>query len=199
MKQKNSIALSLFLLTTFVSSFFIQKYSEGSERLPAEIESFYRDFNFVSSFSTPKERSGLIYLSKLPPKDRSEKPLPKRLKKVQEIANQIKDKIWRVDLGMVASKLQPKNKILPAELVKIDNFRITKDGLFVRVTAYSIQPRVNLILVAQYESYSGDESKIPSVQERLELAKTVTPRSEIHHWVKMDGSWMLKEAKIVFL
>lgn len=199
MKQKNSIALSLFLLTTFVSSFFIQKYSEGSERLPAEMVSFYSGYNFVSSFSTPKERSGLISLSKLPPKDRPKKSLPKRLKKVQKIAKEIKSRIWSVDPGIAIFPRQPSDGIISAELVTVDNFNTTKDRLVVQVTVYSIEPKVNLILVSQYESYSGDESKIPSLQERFELFRTLTPRREIHHWIQMDGRWMLKEAKIVLL
>ena len=199
MKQKSSSAVRLIIFTIFISTFFIQQYSESSEKLPAEIGSFYRDFNFVSSFSTPKERSGLIHLAKLPPEDRPKQPLPARLRRVQEIADQIRDRIWRIDPGIVASKLLLKNQVLPAELVKIDNLKINKDELFVRVTAYSIGPRVNLILVAQYENYAGDESRIPSLQERLELLQALTPRSEIHHWVKIDGSWVLKEAKVVLL
>lgn len=199
MKNRKSIALCSALLTIFISAFFIQQYSESFEKLPADIGSFYRDFNFVSSFSTPKERSGLTPLAKLPSEDRPKQPLPARLRKVQEIAGRIRDRIWRIDPGIVASKLLLKNQVLPAELVKIDNLKINKDELFVRVTAYSIGPRVNLILVAQYENYAGDESRIPSLQERLELLQAVTPRSEIHHWVKIDGSWVLKEAKVVLL
>jgi len=199
MKNRKSIALCLILSTIFISTFFIQKYSESSEKLPAEIVGFYSGYNFVSSFSTPKERSGLTALSKLPPKARPEKSLPTRLKKVQEFAKEIESRIWRVDPGIAIFPRQPSDEIISAELVIVDNFRTIKDRLVVQVTVYSIEPKVNLILVSQYESYSGDESKIPSLQERLELFQTLTPRSEIHHWVQMDGRWMLKEAKIVLL
>jgi len=199
MKNRKSIALCLILFTTFISTFFIQKYSESSEKLPAEMVNFYSGYNFVSSFSTPKERSGLISLSKLPLKDRPKKSLPKRLKKVQEIANEIKRRIWRVDPGIAIFPIQTSDGIISAELIIVDNFRTIKDRLVVQVSVYSIEPKVNLILVSQYESYSGDESKIPPLQERLELFQTLTPRRELHHWVQMDGHWMLKEAKIVLL
>lgn len=199
MKNRKSIALCLILSTIFISTFFSQKYSESSEKLPAEIVRFYSGHNFVSSFSTPKERSGLTALSKLLPKDRPKKSLPERLIKVREIAKEIESRIWRVDPGIAIFPKQPRAGIIPAELVIADNFSTIKNRLFIQVTVYSIEPKVNLILVSQYERYSGDESKIPSLQERIELFRTLTPRSEIHHWVRMDGRWMLKEAKVVLL
>ena len=165
--------------------------------LPLEIDAFYRDFNFVSSFSTPAERVGLAELYCAKRENRINRPLSDRLKKVACVIKELNRRTWNIDPEIHIHRMKPMAHIHPAKLITVDHFRAGRNAITVQVRVCSLEPEVNQVLVAFYERYSGDRDKLPSLQQELVPIQKRAPTTEIHQWVNMDGRWILKEAKLV--
>ncbi|UCH21717.1 MAG: hypothetical protein JSU83_00125 [Deltaproteobacteria bacterium] len=196
MKNKLFFIFSLsMMLLSLVPRF--EFHASAKDQLPLQITEFYDDFNFVSAFSTPEERAALQYLSRLAPDKRPHKKLTDRLKRVQEIAQKIEKNIWQADPG-ISLRTQLPEKIQPAKLVAIRKFHLKKDRVSVWVNIFHIHLQLNTILVSEYEKNSGRNNS-PSIQEQLERVQTEMPQTEIHHWLKINGRWLLDAARILLL
>jgi hypothetical protein len=174
----------------------VSRYSAGNAQLPPEIKKFYEDLNFVSSFSTPDERGHLALLGS---PDLQTKPLPERLRKVQDMIKNINDKIWSVDPGIDTKPvMRYRTGEIPAEFMKIEDVKTIQGSIDIRVKVYSLEPEMNLLLISRYEKQLK-EKNTPSLDDNSSAMLNETPRTEIHKSLKINGRWMLRDAKAVLL
>jgi len=174
---------------------------QNSPRIPAQISDFYRDFNFVCSFSTQSERDRLSkYINKESPPERMQS---KRLTKIFHLLEKLFDQVYFYDTKMIV-------KPYPRVAGRLNNFHsvfyeIKNIGLFngktvIEVVVYSLEPNVVLRFISQYEENMGNESELPSEEERKRMAQSGRFQSkEFHKWFQHNGKWKREEARFVLL
>lgn len=189
------------LLIVFISQLGCVDSAEeliGENKIPAQISQYYRDYNFVSSFSSPGERSRLASYISI-----SQKQLPthlkhKRLRRICKLMRKLNLQVMQTDLGMLLG--QPNLYKIRTELMKVCGAQRHGNGITVEVLVYNLDSGVNLQLISLYDKYRGDEKSIPSEEQCIEMAKSPTaPRREIHRWTLVDRNWLKAEANIILL
>jgi hypothetical protein len=160
--------------------------------LPEQISRYYEGYNFVSSFSTMKERSQLIAYLK-----GQGQPGSNRLKKILDLMKKLQAQIQSIDPKMVVPPYQVVY-IDYAGIAEVESLSITDDKATVRVTIYGLEPEANTWLISQYDQSGRDEQKLPTPEKRLDLAKTSKfRRSEVHLWAKFKDGWKKNEANLI--
>jgi hypothetical protein len=199
-KIKNpGISLSCLVLMLPMLLFLDRRKAEtDDDKLPPEINAYYDEFNFVNSFSSLTERSELAgHLS--------EKSLPERfgderLQKTFRLMKKIKSRVVLEDSDMVLWSKPGIDYLFPSELVRIERTQRGGGKIKAEVTVFYLEPKANLLLIAQYEKARGEESGLPSLKDRLSLAGPgLTHRQEIHTWVETGGEWKKQLANLVLI
>jgi len=176
-------------------------HSQKSPTVPPEIAEFYRDYNFVASFSTPAERDILIdHFSKdaLP-----DDLCSSRMIRVFRLMKKLYSKITRIDPEMVMHVGPRKSTIkyfFNAELLDIKKVDRSGEKAVVEISSYSLEPEFVSRYIKQYEARQDREEEVPSEEKRIESLKNhIIPKTEFHIWLYQNGSWSKAEYKNVYI
>jgi len=200
MRRLLMIGLSLAFIIPISSWPDHNKKTSEKKEIPLQISEFYKDCNFISSFSSRDEREELIaYLSKkeLPKEHKSE-----RLEKVFQLMQNVKSKIMISDPGMIIQTMPSSEQIFRSALTEVRKIQKGDQETAVEVLVCALAPEENFRYISQYDENRGDERKIPSEEERIESAKSklrFAPVIEIHKWLLIDGRWMKQDANVLLL
>ncbi|MBN1224168.1 MAG: hypothetical protein JXB23_13050 [Candidatus Aminicenantes bacterium] len=196
------LRFGLFAFSLSMTAIMGLSLVDGSKQTvaPVEIAAFYEDYNFISSFSTARERSTLLDdWENAPVPEDSKKP---RLEKVLSKMKKLKDKIWVADPGMLigASKCTRYFGFhFRPVLFRIENTHVDGDVVTVEVHSYELGPEMILRFISDYDRNMGDEEKFPSFKERLQGAQAKPLGVEVHRWCCRSGKWMKSAADLFFL
>jgi len=163
--------------------------------VPAEIERHYRDYNFVNAFSTRGERT-MIASGRAP----SERRLGKVARAMKRIAERVED----TDPGIrVGGRGALDETAFRSDLVRIESWRTSKNGeeAWVTLDVSTLDPGPNIILVGKFDEVAAGDS-VPSIDAILAARPSRTPEihtTEVHHWLRMDGTWRRDAATLHFL
>jgi hypothetical protein len=197
-KRFFSMALPLAFIFPFLWTLCSGQEQSESQSIPLEISEYYKNYNFISSFSSESERRTLVgYLDqeKLPEKLKSE-----RLEKVFQLMKKVKAKVMKFDPKMTVQVKPTLANIFPSEMIEMRNFKQSAGEASIEVASYALKPEENFRFIALYDEHMGNEKEIPSENERLKTAKSKFPaRVEIHKWLYANGQWMKQEANVVFI
>ncbi|MBE9546802.1 MAG: hypothetical protein IMF10_04795 [Proteobacteria bacterium] len=163
--------------------------------IPAEIAEYYRDYNFINSFSTGQERSLIAcYISQKGP---THKPIKdKRLAKIYELMKKQDAKIMRVDPEIMRQKVVPCPYYNRSDLFEIIDVQQADREITVKVFVRYLNYKMNIMFISQYDSYD----KIPSEKKRLEMIGSSNMSSqEIHKWTLVERRWLKTEKDIRLL
>ena len=194
------IILPLVIVLSELSWVSSNQDSAVNNKIPPQIYEYYRDYNFVSSFSSESEREILaryLYHKELPDRIKYE-----RLEKIYGLMKNLNAQVMRIDPEMVFPKTLSDQYAIRPELMEIRDAQRHNNEFAIEIFVYKIGSESNLRLISQYNEYGGDESKIPSEEQRIQAAMSIstsTPREEIHKWEFIYGKWMKTEADIVLL
>ena len=176
-------------------------HSQNSPTVPLEIAEFYKDYNFVASFSTPAERDILIdHFSKdaLP-----DDLCSSRMIRVFRLMKKLYSKITRIDPEMVMHVGPRKSTIkyfFNAELLDIKKVDRSGEKAVVEISSYALEPEFVSRYIEQYEAGQNREEDVPSEEKRIESLKNhIIPKTEFHIWLYQKGSWTKAEYKNVYI
>lgn len=195
----------MFVILTLWQFLPVLGYTDSEQKLtinneiPPQIYKYYKDYNFVSSFSSESERSLLTsFLSskELPAHLKSE-----RLRKIYKLMKNLKMQVMRIDPQIVVPLIPPLNQnIIQPELIKINGVQRHDNEARIEVLVYAIDQGTNLKLISVYDTYGGNERKIPSEEQRIQMSiSKFAPRKEIHKWILINGKWLKQEANTLLL
>jgi hypothetical protein len=162
--------------------------------VPAEIDRHYRDYNFVNAFSTRGERT-MIAAGRAP----SEPRLGRIARAMRRIAARIED----VDPGMVMDGGNVSlETALRSDLVRIASWRTDKEGSegWVTLDVSTLDRGTDVIFVGKFDELAPGEV-VPTL-ERISGAAPARPAfhtTEVHHWIRIDGTWRRDAATLHFL
>lgn len=166
--------------------------------IPQEISEFYKDYNFVSSFSSCSEREEL--LSNLAQKRRPREFKSDRLEQVFHRMKKLMGRVLEYDSKMDYPKRPGGFYIFRSELIELKNFSRNEKDAEVKVSVYLLKPEVILRFISQYEVHGGDVEKIPSIEQRIRAADSGSaPRIEVHKWTLTNGEWKKKGFNLIFI
>ncbi len=199
MRRLIFVVLSLAAFSAELGWTDSEEKATNNSTIPSQIAEYYRDHNFVASFSSESERGLLVYLSHtgLPAPFKSE-----RLGRIYKLINKLDAQLMRIDPGMVIWPKMDQHPVRP-ELIRICDVQRDNDEIAVEVLVYMMDTETNFKLVSLYDESGGDEENIPSQEQRIQMAQmgmsASAPRKGIHKWMLTDGSWMKTEADIWLL
>jgi hypothetical protein len=197
MKRKMYFYLVLGVLFLPLASPSISGEEVKPTPLPVQISRYYEGYSFVSSFSTKQERSQLMAClkgQKLPAQ-----PGCTRLNKILDKMKELQVLVQSIDPKMVVPP-SPVVYIDYAGIVEVKSISVLDDKATVHVTIHGLEPEASTWLISQYDQSGGDEGKLPSPENRLELAKASTfRRAEIHIWSKFKSGWRKSEVNLILL
>lgn len=175
--------------------------SQVSANIPVQISDFYRDYNFVCSFSTQTERMKLI--SYFDGETLLEEIRSKRLDKIFQMMKDIKNRVLIVDPEMVIW-VKPSSScyqyVFHPEIIEIKDIILSSGKALVDVLVYELEPEVIVKFIYQYDENKGDEARIPSEEERIRIAKSrIIQKKEFHRWFLQNERWMKFDANIIQL
>jgi hypothetical protein len=188
--------LALFFLLLPLTFSAPAEANSGAGLIPRPISQYYEDYSFVSSFSTPQERTELAAYLRMPGlPDRYKNG---RLKKVFELMKKLRAQIINIDPKITIDPSHKMEHVDYVGLIKVKGVKLSGDRASVDVLFYGLRPEANLWLIAEYEKSGGDETKIPSPEQRLARAGASTfQRAETHNWAKINGEWKKNELNII--
>ena len=198
MHKKNHLLLLAILLG---STALLQAEEQEQRLMPEEIQVFYRDYNFVCSFTTPAERMRMAACL-------DDGVLPRELdsQRFQEVFSRMKRIIAQVhivDSDMVYPRGSGKNLqkvVFRQELFEVKNYRLNGNSAGVDVFAYALEPEMVMRYISDYEENQGDGEKIPSESQILEEARSrIEQRQETHTWKYINGQWRKSFNSYIFL
>lgn len=161
--------------------------------VPAEIEQHYREYNFVNSFSTADERhtiaAGVV-------------PSHERLGRVARLMNRLAQRIEEIDPGIFLHSSPRHESEFRSDLVRIASSRVDEAAgeAWVTLDVTTLDRGSNVTLVSKFDDL-GAARPTPSLDVLLS-AMPAFPRihtSEIHHWIRVDGTWRREAATLIFL
>jgi hypothetical protein len=163
--------------------------------VPAEIDQHYRDYNFVNSFSTRSERT-MIAAGRAP----SEPRLGRIARAMGRIAARIED----IDPGLVADGNVSPETALRSDLVRIESWRTNKEGSegWVTLDVSTLERGPDVLFVGKLEDRARGEGEAAAALDRILRAAPVRPAfhtTEVHHWIRIDGTWRRDAATLHFL
>jgi hypothetical protein len=163
--------------------------------VPAEIERHYRDYNFVNAFSTRGERTMIAA---------GRAPSERRLGKIARAMKRLAARVSEIDPGMVAGGGAATHETaFRSDLVRIASWRTGARGeeAWVTLDVSTLDRGANIILVGKFDEVAGGES-VPSIDAILAATPWPGPSihtTEVHHWIRMDGTWLRDAATLHFL
>jgi hypothetical protein len=163
--------------------------------VPTEIERHYRDYNFVNAFSTRGERTMIAS---------GRAPSERRLGKIARAMKRIADRVEDTDPGiLVGGRGVSDETAFRSDLVRIASWRTSENGeeAWVTLDVSTLDPGPNIILVGKFDEVAGGGSA-PSIDAILRAARSQAPgihTTEVHHWIRMDGTWRRDAATLHFL
>jgi hypothetical protein len=197
MKRKMYFFFALGFLFSSLASPSTSPEEPKPSPLPEQISRYYDDYSFVSSFSTKQERSKLMAC--LRGHRLSAQPGYTRLNKILDKMKELQVLVQSIDPKMVVPP-SPVVYIDYAGIVEVKSISVLDDKATVHVTIHGLEPEASTWLISQYDQSGGDEGKLPSPENRLELAKASTfRRAEIHIWSKFKSGWRKSEVNLILL
>ena len=163
--------------------------------VPAEIDRHYRDYNFVNAFSTRGERT-MIAAGRAPSEP--------RLGRVARAMRRIAERVSEIDPAMVAGwRDASRETAFRSDLVRIASWRADNRGdeAWVTLDVSTLDRGTNVILVGKFDELAGGDSA-PSIDAILAAAPSRGPAihtTEVHHWIRIDGTWRRDAATLHFL
>jgi len=190
MKRVVTIVCGLSLALVALTMLWGTSPPGRSVEMPEEIAQFYEDSNFAACFSTPFERAGLHLVADL---DRAV-GIPERLRTVGSRLKRIGGKIQRIDPGIFTDPAG--FTVVPgAEVTQVTDVQMEYGTARVRVKVWPMSPAHNVHLVANYERQKRTRATEGDLKDLFDQ----TPRTEVHSWQLVNGTWMRKEAILVLL
>jgi hypothetical protein len=119
---------------------------------------------------------------------------------MKRIAARIED----VDPGMIVGSPSVSETAMRSDLVRVVSWRTEKDGdeAWATLDVSALDEGTGAILLAKFDELAKGEAP-PSIDELLAAApRSARPAihtTEVHHWVRMDGTWRRDAATRHFL
>jgi len=161
--------------------FLVQHVQAQNNRLPEDIEEYYRDRNFMNTFSFKSEREILFTLL-----SKGEDPAELQDDRMLQIANIMKglvEKILPVTDNMSTIGMLPIQLTLP-EINHVYEWKKHNDRIQVIMDTYSLDHDTNVKMVA---SYTPDQ--IPQKYDPIDLSSLKFRCQEVHEWYYHDNGW----------
>jgi hypothetical protein len=166
-----------------------------SAAVPAEIERHYRDYNFVNAFSTRGERTMIAA---------GRAPSERRLERIARAMKRLADRVSEIDAGIFAGEREAAHEsAFRSDLVRIASWRTSANGeeAWVTLDVSTLEPGPNIILVGKLDEVAPGAA-VPSIDAILRAARAQAPAihtTEVHHWIRMGGTWRRDAATLHFL
>ena len=130
-------------------------------------------------------------------------PSEPRLGRIARAMRRIAARIEDIDPGMVMDEgnVAPETA-LRSDLVRIASWRTDKEGSegWVTLDVSTLDRGPDVILVGKFDELAPGEAAPPI--ERILGAAATRPAfhtTEVHHWIRMDGTWRRDAATLHFL
>ena len=169
----------------------------GASALPAAISTHYDDHNFVSAFSTRRERVALAQGVPLP--GRRSDP---RLSRVREAMERLEGRVWEVDPGIVRER----SVLLPEAAMRADLVRVLKHEVDeaagtaeVALEVLLLDHLANVTLVRQYGELASGGTPATADALAAKTGRNLVRRIEVHRWTRVGGRWQRDAATYQFL
>jgi hypothetical protein len=191
-KFLSGIAILVFI-------FFYPGFGTATEdsQLPEPIRDYYLAYNFLKTFSTPKEREEILGRLRLTDKKADLSNLDHRLQQIKDAIELLKGKLWDVDPGLFVKFMEGKS-FRNAEILGIASYRVSEISVLVRVNKYKLTPKINQAMISLYKNRSRNGGVVSNGQ-RLDFIKDQVPIVELHFWFKVNERWVLNETKVGLL
>jgi len=171
----------------------------GRDKIAPEISEYYRNHNFINSFSLRTERNLLAHYiphKRLP----DQLIMNKRLARIYQLMKKQYAKLLRVDEGIMNQKVLPSGYCNRSELIEIADIYRDDTNIAVKVLAYYLDYKTNMMFISKYNEYSGDKDKVPPEEECLAMVRSSSfSIQEIHKWTLFEGRWLKREVEIRLL
>ena len=161
--------------------------------VPADVQDYYRDHNFVSAFSTVGERQ-LVAQARRPPASR-------RMTRVAAAMKRLAQRIEDVDPGIVSPVAPATEHILREDILRVTSFEgsESKGEAWVRLEALRLDHPARLMLISRFEDLAAADRR-PSVDDLVVAGgRLLVATEEIHRWLWIDGEWRRDRATRHFL
>jgi hypothetical protein len=156
--------------------------------LPAEIQDHYRDFSFVTAFSTIQER-------RLIAEERGAPATP-RLQRIARAMERLAARVLENDPRILGGRRPLPEAAYRSELMRVRESRIdeARGEAWVELEALRLPPAMDVMLIAQFDELAHP-GKQPTMEELIHRAGSVQVETvEIHHWIRVDGRWRREAA-----
>ena len=162
--------------------------------VPDAIDGYYRDYDLVTAFSTPGERTR-IAAGGAPASDA-------RLARIAALMKRLEEQVDEVDPGMVMSSGRRwQETAARADLLRVASWRMdeAKAEGWATLDVFTPGRGASATLVGKYGSLAAG-GRAPSVDELISASGTGGVHStEVHHWTRVDGRWRRDAATLVFI
>ena len=172
-----------------------------ASNLPAQVSEFYRDYNFIGSFSTTAERWELMrYLDSpaLPPHIQS-----KRLDKIFSLMKKVLFQIYRSDHAMeIFPGRLTRRSFFPfkSEVVEVEDVNPSLHKMAVKVKALPLEAFVVEKWIKEYENRENLREITLSFDDRIKgIGGLLSSHEAVHHWIHQEDRWMKLEINLLYL
>jgi len=192
----------------FLAMCLVLQAAQGTTRIeipkdisiPDQISAFYKDYNFISSYSTTAERNRLVVCLNDPeiPKDLDCQRLKHVLTRMQNVrlmilANDSEMVLWKERMGsFFCFHFRP-------VLFVVSDVRLSNEKALVEVRSYALEPDMILRFIAEYDNHASGDDKNSSFEKLVAMTNLRMPGLEIHRWCRHNGKWMKRASDQHFL
>ena len=149
--------------------------------LPADIESFYRDKNFVNTYTLREERVTIFTLLQ---KNTDLSTLKdERMVRAVTLLQNLSEKFIPATDNMHTGSAYPFQLVLP-EINQVIEWKRDGNRIQVSLYTYSMEPEQNRYYVASYTPEKEPENTDPVDFSKLRYAS-----QEVHDWIDMEDGW----------
>lgn len=194
---KTHIAMKVSSVLFCLTICFIGNAAAGAQSIPKNITGFYQSYNFISSFSTPSERTLLFRNFTLPKDDAGKPALSNRLERVLEEMERVEKKVWKADPGIELTVPALKKWHKPV-MYRIRSFAAAEESILIHVLAYPLKKEQNDSMISWYESGTGNGPPNTDT-DAVSRIQSGVPYKEIHFWFFVNDRWLLNEKRIGLL
>ena len=166
--------------------------------MPGDIKKYYDRANFITSFSTRPERNLLVGEWKKNRGDISH--LKGRASKILNYIQLNAELVghFSPNMPVIGPSLKMGVGNYPG-LLKIMDFKRKGNTVVLKIQSFSLSQKQNIKLVSQYDSVSGKESKLPTLEERFAMGSSNSPSIIYHEWTKHRSGWKKNVADTILL
>lgn len=220
------ICLILISTFSFASSALSFDPLRVETRLPDAVQNYYNDYNFVSVFSTEKDREHLAQYVLMSLEEQRNSPLPKHLRGVREAVSRLEARTYEVDSGIKVLEICPekaeKTKVVRlsenellitvecdpearfllqhrAQIIEPKQISVFREGVAVKVRVHALDKDRQQTLLTRYKAFPWDKQRLPSPQEQLNLCRGDMIGEEIQYWRRIHNQWMKEAVEAVFI